>query len=244
MNEKRILSVTCPSCASALQVKTRAAEKVFACPKCGAQVTATAGPDAAPQASVEPLVEAALWQEPQQAPGEAPTMIHSDGPGPMARWIGAGMVLALFGIGVTLAMRVGHSRPGQSLDSAVVFADKLKGSGGTNPGEQGGGDVLTPSEGAPSVPPSDGFEPNVNQQPKLPFNPQEGNSGAAAAKAKLDQAASRVQNLQRQKRDWLLANAGRKAASGQRVVWPNERLLDEARRELEQAQTIYEQSKE
>ena len=41
MNEKRILTVKC-QCGAILQVKTRSAEKVVACPRCGASMTVSA----------------------------------------------------------------------------------------------------------------------------------------------------------------------------------------------------------
>src|SRR5262245_46750678 len=234
MNEKRILTTKCPNCNTSLQIKTRAVEKTVICPKCQASLTVSAPPSTTAAADVMP--EAALWQDdPQPLPFAEPASlpfaepIISSGNG-RQRVVGivAGISAAavLLAVGIIVAMRAG---------------------GGLDPGKPDAVSQHNAGKDASEFVPVDGGESGQGQPGFV--QPQEqqslpNNAAVQAAKARVDRAAARIASLERQKRDWLLANAGRQGASGKKViVWPSERLLDEARRELEIAQSEYEQFK-
>jgi hypothetical protein len=242
MNEKRVVNVKCPQCNTTLQVKTRSAEKVVACPKCQTSMKVLAGASAAP--APEALPEAAYWQEPAEPlPFAEPTGLPYAAPMTSAPGTHRALVIAISASAAVVLVAVG-----------VFFAMRAGGGGGTSqqpelvnqinpivPQSGGQGAVNVPSEivQGENTETEQGQGAFVQQpipQPIPQVVPQPQQNNAAAAQDKVNRAAARVSSLERQKRDWLLANSGRLRASGVRViVWPNERLLDQARQELEMA---------
>jgi hypothetical protein len=239
MSEKRILTTKCPSCNTSLQIKTRSVEKTVICPKCQASLTVSAPPSTGAAADALPRradASTLAWQdEPQPLPFAEPASLPFAEPivssgGGRQRVVGivAGIsaAAALLAVGIIVAMRAG---------------------GGLDPGKPEAVSQHDSGKGASEFVPVDGGESGQGQPGFV--QPQEQQSlpnhaAVQAAKTRVDRAAARIASLERQKRDWLLAYAGRQGASGKKViVWPNERLLDEARRELAMAQNEYEQSK-
>jgi endogenous inhibitor of DNA gyrase (YacG/DUF329 family) len=241
---KRILTVKCPSCSTTLQVKTRSVEKVVQCPKCQTSVIVSATADTNPDA--EALPEAGLWENPPEAlpfaellpmAQPAPAAPPATGrPGRAAIAIGIIAAVVLLGVGIFFAIRGGNG--GLPDKPEVVHQDKPKIPHDSGPEKGKGSGEITPVEGGEA-----GKGQGKGAFVQQPIQPPQQDS-AAAAKANLDKAASRIQSLERQKRDWLLASAGGQFASGKKLhVRPNERLLDQAKQQFEIAQREYERSK-
>ncbi len=240
MSEKRIVNVKCPQCNTTLQVKTRSAEKMVICPKCQTPMRVLAAAGAAP--APESFPEAAFWQDaPESLPFAEPLHYAAPATAPsggrrQAIVIGLSVSAAavLLSVGVFFAIRAGSGGNTQQPELVNQNNPVVPPGGGQGPVSlpeevvQGEGTQTEQGQGA--------FVQQPVPQPIPQDVPQPQQANAAVAKAKMDRAAARVSSLERQKRDWLLANSGRLRASGVRViVWPSERLLDEARQELEMA---------
>lgn len=263
---KRILTAKCPSCATTLQVKTRALEKVVTCPKCQAMMTVAAPPDASdpheagtveqfaaakPSLPVaEPLPAATPMPLAEPLPAGAEPLPYlelaaSDAPArhpafvPIA--IACGAVCVLVGVALFLAFGTGGS---SGPAGPFVFTDKPtsdKPSDGPKDGTQG--PLVTPQHDDKRPSNHDDKRPS-NKDAKQKQQPQGEDSPAKqAAKVEFDFAAvaySGADAALRERIKWRNANEGRMRAMKMPLV-PLD--LDPIKIQHDQAKQAYDRAK-
>lgn len=253
MSEKRLLTVACPRCKTVLQVKTHATEKTFACPKCAAQVTASV---AAPRQAAEILPVAALWVEPAQPmPVAQFATAAGRSPRPMPLLVGvSAAVLVLLCVVTYLLVRV--SGGGASATDASAQNTSAMDTNQSMAAVQAGQSTSQNDDGPPPViaqpfvPTAPVAEDSVAPPPPVTKPQQDGGTlespAKQAAKEQMQLAQQDYMQAERQwtqRRNWRLANAGRMAAMGLKLVPENQerekQQRDQAKQAYDRARQIY-----
>lgn len=239
MSQHHVLAARCPKCQTVVQVKTRSEEKVVACPKCGTSMKVVAPRAPAPIAAGNAPSPVAARPAPPAAANDLPTArLWQDEPArgasPLILFLVASCIAgSLLGVGAAFAFRPSSEKGKEIARKAEEKTPSDVPANKETPEEtpQESPSVVKKDEPAPQA-----IDPSLLTPPSAKSVTRPAARGGGDPQAKLSRTMARVQSLQRQRRDWLLANSGRQAARGLKViVWPNERLLQQALQELEMA---------